>query len=589
MAYVNIATYRFLPLGNLDQRRTELRRACKKHQLKGTILLSPEGINVFVAGQRENTDALIALLESSLDVSLDVKESMSEHQPFTRMLVKLKREIIAFGQPVSPGDAPRLTPSTLKQWLDEGRPVTLLDTRNDYEIDVGTFRGAVAPGIDHFRDFPGALDGLREKIGEGPVVTFCTGGIRCEKAAPYMRAHGFKDVYQLDGGILRYFEECGDAHYNGECFVFDQRVALNSKLAETSTTQCYACLHPLTPEQQQSPLYVEGKQCSFCYEVDADTRAREIAKRNSAIAESLVVLPGSVPAENKRPLYVGAKFDRAKLGTFLTELHPHVTHWRQRVAEGRLRRRDAPLLWDSILRAGDTVIHIEPASIEPDVATNVRVIYEDDWIVAFDKPSPLPMHPSGRFNRNTLESFLAPVFAPQRLRPAHRLDANTTGLVLFSKSRRIARLLQPQFEAQSLEKTYLVELEGALDKNRVSCHTPVSRVAGPAGRRTTDSPGREAHTRFEAIERRCTTTLCEARPDTGRTNQIRVHALELGHPVVGDRAYADAKAPMTLTINDPVMRLHAWKLRFDHPATEEALTLEAPPPSWARRGSARSS
>jgi predicted sulfurtransferase len=167
------------------------------------------------------------------------KYSETDHQPFTRMLVRLKKEIIAFGVPgIEPAKrtSPKLAAKELKQWLDEGRPVTLLDTRNDYEVKLGTFKNARPIGVDHFRDFPAAVARLPAELKEQPIVMFCTGGIRCEKAGPFMEGQGFKHIFQLDGGILKYFEECGGAHYAGECFVFDQRVGLDPSLQETERT-----------------------------------------------------------------------------------------------------------------------------------------------------------------------------------------------------------------------------------------------------------------------------------------------------------------------------------------------------------------
>jgi UPF0176 protein len=152
------------------------------------------------------------------------------------MRVKIKREIIAFGIPdIVPAEhtAPKLAPRTLKQWLDEGRRVTLLDTRNDYEVNLGTFRGTLVPHIDHFRHFPEAAAKLPESLKDEPVVMFCTGGIRCEKAGAYLEKIGFRHVHQLDGGILKYFEECGGAHYDGECFVFDERISVGPDLKPT--------------------------------------------------------------------------------------------------------------------------------------------------------------------------------------------------------------------------------------------------------------------------------------------------------------------------------------------------------------------
>jgi UPF0176 protein len=237
--FVNISAYKFTPLDELPPLRERLLKACRAAELRGTILLSAEGINVFVCGTRGNIDLLLATIRGIPGLAdLTPKESLSAEQPFRRMLVKIKKEIIAFGVAgVDPAQRPsrKLSPGTLKQWLDEGRPVTLLDTRNNYEVRKGTFRGAVVPKIDRFRDFPAAVRHLPEEMKERPVVMFCTGGIRCEKAGPYLEMVGFKDVHQLDGGILKYFQECGGAHFDGECFVFDEREGVDHALREAKS------------------------------------------------------------------------------------------------------------------------------------------------------------------------------------------------------------------------------------------------------------------------------------------------------------------------------------------------------------------
>ena len=260
---LNIAAYKFLPLSDLKTLRTRLQTLCKAANLKGTILLSPEGINLFVAGAADGIERLLTELRGWPGLQ-DLAPKMSEtaDQPFRRMLVRLKKEIIAFGVPgIDPArrTSPKLSARELKRWLDEGRPVTLLDTRNDYEVKLGTFRNALAVGIDHFREFPHAVARLPPELKEQPIVMFCTGGIRCEKAGPYLEREGFKSIFQLDGGILKYFEECGGAHYDGECFVFDQRVGVDPSLHETGSSQCFACQTPLSEADQQHEHYVPGK------------------------------------------------------------------------------------------------------------------------------------------------------------------------------------------------------------------------------------------------------------------------------------------------------------------------------------------
>jgi len=267
-AFINLSVYKFTPLENLPELRQRLLDLACACSLKGTILLSAEGINLFVAGLRADVDVLMAELHGVDGLEdLTPKESESAEQPFNRMLVKIKKEIIAFGvEGIDPAHQPssKLAPHTLKQWLDEGRPITLLDTRNDYEIRLGTFRGAVPAGIEHFRDFPNAVRRLKSELKDKPIVMFCTGGIRCEKAGPFMAREGY-NVFQLDGGILKYFEECGGAHYDGECFVFDKRVGVDAALKETDSALCFACQMPLTVEEQHHPHYVPDVSCPHCY------------------------------------------------------------------------------------------------------------------------------------------------------------------------------------------------------------------------------------------------------------------------------------------------------------------------------------
>ena len=267
-AFTNLAAYRFAPLRDLKSWQTELRTFCGEGAIRGTILLSPEGINVVVSADRAAIDRLLVRLRELPGLAgLTGKLSASNHQPFNRMLVKIKKEIIAFSvEGIDPArlPAPRVTPRELKRWLDEGRPVTLLDARNAYEVKLGTFRGARSLELDHFREFPEAARNLPNEIKHEVVVTFCTGGIRCEKATPLLEQAGFTKVFQLDGGILNYFAECGGAHYEGDCFVFDKRVALDASLRETEAAQCFVCQMPLTPAEQEDPRYVESVSCSHC-------------------------------------------------------------------------------------------------------------------------------------------------------------------------------------------------------------------------------------------------------------------------------------------------------------------------------------
>jgi UPF0176 protein len=234
---LNIAAYRFVTIGHLPRLRAALETRCEGLHLKGTILLAAEGLNLFLAGATAEVEAFLETLRSDARFArMAVKRSWSAVQPFDRLKVKIKREIVPMHRPeINPGEtpAPRLAPRELKRWLDEGRAVVLLDTRNQFEIDSGTFENTLSLGLKSFSDFPRATPALPEELKDEPIVTFCTGGIRCEKAAPWLISQGFREIYQLEGGILNYFEQCGAAHFRGECFVFDQRVALDASLRPT--------------------------------------------------------------------------------------------------------------------------------------------------------------------------------------------------------------------------------------------------------------------------------------------------------------------------------------------------------------------
>jgi UPF0176 protein len=269
----NIAAYSFIPLQDLAHLRERFQSLTASLQLKGTMLLSPEGFNCFMAGKKEQTDCLENNIRHYLDPHFtDFKRSFSEYIPFKRLLIKIKKEIIAFNQPhIDPRlqPAPSVSPKTLKNWLDTQEPLVLLDTRNDYEYRLGSFNGAITlRDLHHFRDFPNTIKTLgpllKEQWKNKKIVTFCTGGIRCEKAAPYLLQQGFTDVYQLEGGILKYFEEYGDTHYQGDCFVFDGRVALDAHLKATNTVQCFACRMPVTPKEQELPSYQISVSCPHC-------------------------------------------------------------------------------------------------------------------------------------------------------------------------------------------------------------------------------------------------------------------------------------------------------------------------------------
>ncbi|MFN9664457.1 MAG: pseudouridine synthase [Akkermansiaceae bacterium] len=582
----NLAAYRFVELSGLKELREELLALCKDAGLKGTILLSVEGINLFVAGAEQGVDQLMARLRQIRGLEdFAGKVSVSDDQPFRRMLVRIKKEIISFGiEGVVPGKrtSPKLSAKELKRWLDEGRKSTLLDTRNDYEVKLGTFEGAIVPDIHTFREFPKAVRELPEEMKDETIVMFCTGGIRCEKAGPFMEMEGFKHIYQLDGGILKYFEECGGDHYQGECFVFDQRVGVDPALQETDSAMCFVCQAPLKAEDQEDHRYTESVSCPHCFKSEPEKMSQRIAQAQASLDEVCRVLPGSVPQENRRPVNVAAKYDKWTLLDLLVEQFPQISReeWAQRCAEGRFVSYGGKVRYaEHVVRAGERILQVFPPAVEPEVARGIRILWEDEALVMVEKPAPLPMHASGRYHRNTLQYLLNQVYEPKFLRPVHRLDANTRGLVLFARTRHFCRLLQQQFLNDKLEKIYRVKVQGSPEWNEKVCEFAISKeVEGPGGRSVDEKDGLSARTEF-SVKERCAdaTTWLEAKLGSGRTNQIRVHLWELGFPVVGDPCYLPNKQmsdKQTLEVGDPAMELEAWKLSFTHPISGKRMIFE---------------
>lgn len=272
--YLNVSFYRFVKIdpSELTDLKIKLRQIAESKSLKGTILLAPEGFNGFLAGNENQIREFLIEFAQMLQLASPVlvKESYSTWIPYKRMLVKAKREIIAFGEGICPfplgeDDAKRISPEELSSWYDENKDFVILDTRNLYETRLGRFQNAIDPKIKTFTEFKNVfhkLDLPKDKI----IVTYCTGGIRCEKAAPWIRRVGYENVYQLDGGILRYFEIMGSKHWVGECFVFDFRVGLDPKLQPTGSKLCWNCQEPLTTEDMILPSYEYEKSCPYCYE-----------------------------------------------------------------------------------------------------------------------------------------------------------------------------------------------------------------------------------------------------------------------------------------------------------------------------------
>ena len=265
---VNIAGYRFVDLDDRDELREPFLNRCEELDLKGTILLSSNGINFSLSGSQESVDRYLEFLESDERfIGIPLKVTYNDYQPFRRMLVRLKKEIISLGMDdIRPVEftGPNIKPNEFQEMLDNEEEVIVLDTRNDYEVRVGTFKNAIDLKIPSFRDFPEAVSNLPEEYKKKPIVMFCTGGIRCEKASAVMLKSGFENVKQLEGGVLDYFKDTDASHWDGDCFVFDDRVAVDKGLNETDYVMCYSCREPLTKEEVRSPDYKVDDHCPYC-------------------------------------------------------------------------------------------------------------------------------------------------------------------------------------------------------------------------------------------------------------------------------------------------------------------------------------
>jgi UPF0176 protein len=284
-----VSFYRFTNVAEPARLRENLQALCEEHNLLGTILVAGEGVNGTLAGDEESLQTIFRWLkrELTLEDQIDGRWTEADEAPFQRMRVRVKKEIVALGRPdirPDPDKSPHVGPEDWNKLIAD--PETLvIDTRNHYEVEVGTFPKAVDPATDSFRQFGEFAGKLPETDRERPVAMFCTGGIRCEKAAALMQELGFDEVYQLKGGILNYLENVKDAEnrWQGECFVFDKRVAVDRDLAEGGYVQCHACRRPLSSEDMASPDYREGVSCPRCVGNLEDDRAARLEERRKQV------------------------------------------------------------------------------------------------------------------------------------------------------------------------------------------------------------------------------------------------------------------------------------------------------------------
>tara|TARA_B110000881_G_scaffold220508_1_gene245886 strand:+ start:186 stop:1019 length:834 start_codon:yes stop_codon:yes gene_type:complete len=270
MNIANITGYKFTPIEDeLVLQETILRRSTDLN-LKGTVLISSKGINFSVSGTKNNIDKFIFFIHSdNRFADVDVKITYSDYQPFRKMLVRIKKEIISMGiEKINPFQftGQKISPKELNNKLNNNEEIVLLDTRNEYEVRLGTFKNAIDLNLDSFRDFPKEIEKLRQKLKGKEVVMFCTGGIRCEKASALMLENGFENIKQIDGGVINYFKETGGKHWNGDCFVFDDRVALDKDLVETDYVLCFRCREPLDKEEIGSEKYKIDEYCPYCFD-----------------------------------------------------------------------------------------------------------------------------------------------------------------------------------------------------------------------------------------------------------------------------------------------------------------------------------
>ena len=288
MNIVVAALYRFVSLPDYESLREPLLSFCQSHDIKGTLLLAAEGINGTVAGSREGIDQLLAYLKKDARLAaLEHKESFYDETPFYRMKVKLKKEIVTMGVE---GIDPNHVVGTYvkpKDWneLISDPEVTVVDTRNYYEYAIGSFKGAMDPETTNFREFPEYVEQNLDPKKHKKVAMFCTGGIRCEKSTALLKQQGFEEVYHLQGGILKYLEEVPkeESLWEGECFVFDNRVAVNHDLEKGSYDQCHGCRHPITEEDKQSDKYLEGVACPRCYDTLSEEQMTRFKERQKQI------------------------------------------------------------------------------------------------------------------------------------------------------------------------------------------------------------------------------------------------------------------------------------------------------------------
>ena len=302
MNFIVAALYKFVDLPDYKSWQAPLLACCEQHAVKGTLLLASEGINGTIAGTREGIDAVLSYLRNDTRFKdLEHKESKAKSMPFYRMKIRFKKEIVTMGvDGINPGKMAG-TYVRAEDWnnLISDPDVVIIDTRNDYEVEIGTFRNAINPNIKTFRDFPNWIKQQKSLEKKPKVAMFCTGGIRCEKSTAFMRTQGFDEVYHLQGGILKYLEVVSENEslWRGECFVFDERVAVGHGLKPGEHDLCRSCRYPISAEDKQSSHYVEGVSCPHCFDQKSHAKKAGLMERQKQMEL----------AKKRNQLHVGAK------------------------------------------------------------------------------------------------------------------------------------------------------------------------------------------------------------------------------------------------------------------------------------------
>lgn len=290
--FLTIAFYHFISLNDIEEKQKKITRFCDEQNIKGTILLASEGINGTLAGKEDAIKDFLEFIKSNqffngIFSALEHKESWATKNPFYRMKVRLKKEIVALGvKDVSPVKrvGTYVKPEDWNALISDPNTV-VIDTRNDYEVDIGTFKNAINPKTSTFREFPNYVKDQLDPETPKKIAMFCTGGIRCEKATSLMLEKGFDEVYHLQGGILKYLEKVPEQEslWDGECFVFDQRVAVTHGLREGQYDQCFACRHPLSPDELTSEHYSKGISCPYCVNKLSEEKKASVIERQRQI------------------------------------------------------------------------------------------------------------------------------------------------------------------------------------------------------------------------------------------------------------------------------------------------------------------